>query len=160
MPRKWTEEDDARLLKLRARAVPMGQIALAFDISVRATHDRLRRIDPALRAWDMADELYLLRRSGEGATFAEIAAELARSVPAVRNRWALLMGKAPHMEPGRAPRESEGVSVEKPVNACDKHLQAILAANPNGFLAWSEKRVGVRGIAPCAPAFYPLKAAA
>ena len=59
-----------------------------------------------------------------------------------------------------APREAEGAVVENTDDACEKHLQAILAANPNGFLAWSEKRVGLRGSAPCAPAFFPLRRAA
>ena len=157
MPRRiWTEEEDARLLDLRAKGLPLWQIAKLFDVSEQAVYDRLRRIDPALRPWDLDDDLILMRRSAEGATYAEIAAELARSVAAVRNRWALLMGETPHMEKGRAPREAEGAVVENVADACEKHLQAILAANPNGFLAWSEKRVGVRGVAPCAPAFHPM----
>lgn len=161
MPRRiWTEEEDARLLELRAKGLPRWQIAMLLDTTERAVGDRLRRIDPALRPWDLADDLILMRRSADGATFPQIAAELARSVDAVRNRWALLMGKTPHMQKGRAPREAEGAVVENTTDACEKHLQAILAANPNGFLAWSEKRVGVRGVAPCAPAFFPLRRAA
>jgi len=161
MPRRiWTEEEDARLLELRAKGLPRWQIAMHLDTTERAVGDRLRRIDPALRPWDLADDLILMRRSADGATFPQIAADLARSVDAVRNRWALLMGKTPHMQKGRAPREVEGAVVENTTDACEKHLQAILAANPNGFLAWSEKRVGLRGVAPCAPAFFPLRRAA
>ena len=161
MPRRiWTEEEDARLLELRAKGLPLWQIAMHLDTTERAVGDRLRRIDPALRPWDLADDLILMRRSADGANFPQIAAELARSVDAVRNRWALLMGKTPHMQKGRAPREAEGAVVENTDDACEKHLQAILAANPNGFLAWSEKRVGLRGSAPCAPAFFPLRRAA
>lgn len=161
MPRRiWTEEEDARLLELRAKGLPRWQIAVLFETTERAVGDRLRRIDPALRPWNLADDLILMRRSADGAAFPQIALELARSVDAVRNRWALLMGKTPHMQKGRAPREAEGAVVENTADACEKHLQAILAANPNGFLAWSEKRVGVRGVAPCAPAFFPLRRAA
>ena len=161
MPRRtWTEEEDARLLALRAKGLPRWQIAVLLETAERAVGDRLRRIDPALRPWNLADDLILMRRSAGGATFPQIALELARSVDAVRNRWALLMGKTPHMEKGRAPRQAEGAVVESTADACEKHLQAILAANPNGFLAWSEKRVGVRGVAPCAPAFFPLRRAA
>lgn len=161
MPRRqWTEEEDARLLALRAEGLPRWQIAVLFETTERAVGDRLRRIDPALRPWNLADDLILMRRSADGAAFPQIALELARSVDAVRNRWALLMGKTPHMQKGRAPREAEGAVVENTDDACEKHLQAILAANPNGFLAWSEKRVGLRGSAPCAPAFFPLRRAA
>lgn len=161
MPRRqWTEEEDARLLELRAKGLPRWQIAVLFETTERAVGDRLRRIDPALRPWNLADDLILMRRSADGAAFPQIALELARSVDAVRNRWALLMGKTPHMQKGRAPRQAEGAVVENTADACEKHLQAILAANPNGFLAWSEKRVGLRGSAPCAPAFFPLRRAA
>lgn len=161
MPRRiWTEEEDARLLELRAKGLPRWQIAMHLDTTERAVADRLRRIDPALRSWNLADDLILMRRSADGAAFPQIAVELARSVDAVRNRWALLMGKTPHQEKGRAPREVEGAVVENTADACEKHLQAILAANPNGFMAWSEKRVGLRGVAPCAPAFFPLRRAA
>ena len=108
MPRRqWTEEEDARLLALRAKGLPRWQIAMLFETTERAVGDRLRRIDPALRPWNLADDLIVMRRSADGATFPQIAAELARSVDAVRNRWALLMGKTPHMEKGRAPREVE-----------------------------------------------------
>ena len=159
MPRRqWTEEEDARLLELRAKGLPRWQIAVLFETTERAVGDRLRRIDPALRPWNLADDLILMRRSADGATFPQIAAELARSVGAVRNRWALLMGKTPHMEKGRAPRQAEGAVVENTTDACERHLQAILADSPRGFLAWSEKRVGLRGIAPCAPALYPMGA--
>ena len=156
--RIWTEEEDARLLKLRAKGLPRWQIAMHLNTTERAVGDRLRRIDPALRPWNLADDLILMRRSADGAPFPQIAAELARSVDAVRNRWALLMGKTPHMEKGRAPREVEGSPVENSVDACERHLQAILADSPRGFVAWSEKRVGLRGIAPCPPAFYPMGA--
>lgn len=161
MPRRiWTEDEDARLLALRKKGLPRWQIAVLLQTTERAVGDRLRRIDPALRPWDLADDLILLRRSADGASYPQIAVELARSVEAVRNRWALLMGKTPHMEKGRAPREAEGAPVESAADACEAHLQAILAASPRGFLAWSEKRVGLRGIAPCAPAFYPMRRAA
>lgn len=158
--RKWTADDDAQLLAMRRKGLPRWQIAFALQTTERSVADRLRRIDPALRPWDLADDLILMRRAADGASYPQIAVELARSVDAVRARWALLMGKAPHMEKGRAPRKGEGAVIENTVEACEKHLQAILAANPNGFMAWSEKRVGVRGVAPCAPAFYPMKEAA
>ena len=158
MPRKWTEDEDARLLELRNKRLPRWQIALIFDTTERAIGNRLRRVDPTLRPWNLADELILLRRAADGVSHAQIATELARSVDAVRNRYALLMGKTPHMEKGRAPREVEGAVVENTTDACERHLQAILADNPRGFLAWSEKRVGLRGIAPCPPALYPMGA--
>ena len=158
--RKWTADDDAQLLAMRRKGLPRWQIAFAMETTERAVADRLRRVDPELRRWTTQDELHLMQRAAGGATFAQIAMEMSRSADAVRTRWALLMGKTPHMEKGRAPRKGEGAVIENTVDACEKHLQAILAANPNGFLAWSEKRVGLRGVAPCAPAFYPMKRAA
>lgn len=158
--RKWTADDDAQLLAMRRKGLPRWQIAFALQTTERSVADRLRRVDPTLRPWDLADDLILMRRAADGASYPQIAMEMSRSADAVRTRWALLMGKTPHMEKGRAPREGEGAVIENTVDACEKHLQAILAANPNGFMAWSEKRVGVRGIAPCAPVFFPLRRAA
>ena len=162
MPRhQWTEEEDARLLAMRRKGLPRWQIAFAFDMTERAVADRLRRVDPELRPWTTQDELQLMQRAADGATFPQIAVEMSRSLDAVRSRWSVLMGLSPQQQKGRAARGSETRYVPEDTQAaCQKHLDAILAANPNGFMAWSEKRVGVRGVAPCAPVFYPLKRAA
>ena len=153
--RKWTADDDAQLLAMRRKGLPRWQIAFALQTTERSVADRLRRVDPELRRWTTQDELHLMQRAAGGATFAQIAMEMSRSVDAVRSRWSVLMGMT-ERPGGPASRDI----AENTVDACEKHLQAILAADPRGFMAWSEKRVGVRGVAPCAPAFYPMKEAA
>jgi len=153
---------------MRAQGKPKWLIAQTFGTSEKAIVRRIAQVDPHLRRWDLADEMTLMRRANDGASFAEIAAELARSVESVRNKWTVLMTGAPRASArvrvrSKAKSGERREPVEKPENlegACEKHLQAILAANPNGFLAWSEKRVGLRGIAPCAPIFHPMRRAA
>ena len=156
--RKWTKEDDALLLDLRAKGLPRWQIAATLATSRRSVGDRLRRIAPELRVWNIPDDLTLMSMAADGATFREIAAFLDRSYESTRQRWMVLMGvhrnqSGPRRQVREAPREDTA-------EACEKHLQAILAADPRGFMAWSEKRVGVRGVAPCAPVFFPLRRAA
>ena len=162
--RKWTDEQDDELRALRDAGKPRWQIAFTLGVSQKSVARRLARIDMHLRPWTLPDEMTLMRRAAEGASFTEIARELVRTPNAVSNKWASLIGTAlypgrrsPASTRARIPRD---VKAEDTAEACEKHLQAILAANPRGFMAWSEKRVGVRGVAPCAPAFYPMKEAA
>ena len=149
---------------MRDEGAPRWQIAFALGVSQKSVASRLQRIDTQLRPWTLDDELAVMRMARDGASFIEIGRRLARSPQGVANKWAVLMGTAmlPKHRAQAAPRTSraEALQAEDAAADCEKHLQAILAANPNGFLAWSEKRVGVRGVAPCAPAFYPMREAA
>jgi len=162
--RKWTDEQDAELRALRDAGKPRWQIAFTLGVSQKSVTRRLARIDMQLRPWTLDDELEVMRLAREGADFGEIGKRLGRSPQSVSNKWAVLMGTAmlPKHRARTAPRASraDAVQAEDVAADCEKHLQAILAANPNGFLSWSEKRVGARGIAPCAPAFYPMREAA
>lgn len=162
MPRRqWTEKEDADLVAMRRKGLPRWQIARIMATTEKAVADRLRRVDPELRPWTTEDDLELIRLARDGSAFPEIAETLGRAREAVRSRWASLMGlNAKPAAPARPVNTARDGEVMDATDACEAHLQAILKANPNGFMAWSEKRVGLRGVAPCAPVFYPLKRAA
>ncbi|MFM8938824.1 MAG: hypothetical protein ACKOEY_02165, partial [Phenylobacterium sp.] len=151
-------------LSLRERGEARWRIGQIIGRSEKAVGRRLARLDQSLRPWDIADELTLLRMSRAGATFGQIAVALGRSINSCQQKWMVLMGTAPVKAEKAfgAPEEciEAPEAVDSHASRCDRHLIAILRAEPRGFAAWSEKRVGVRGIAPCHPLRWPLKDAA
>ena len=164
MSRKWTEAEDRLLMWMRAQGSPRWAIANALKVSERAIEWRVAQIDPALRPWTLPDELSLMRMAKDGESFAQIADALGRSINSCRQKWMVLMGATPQeakrSRRTRQERVEDGEVVVNTADCCERHLRAILAADPRGFAAWSEKRVGLRGVAPCHPLRWPLKDAA
>ena len=161
--RHWTVEETDALRRMIAEGFSRAAIADALNRSTESISKRsalLRRnTPPRFLAWTQREDERLIEMRRAGLSASKIARELENRTPgAVLYRLTVL-------GPGVHGVDAPQVARQELAQKCDregveKHLAAIFAANPNGFMAWSEKRVGVRGIAPCAPAFFPLKRAA
>ena len=162
--RHWTVEETDALRRMIAEGFSRAAIADALNRSTESISKRsalLRRnTPPRFLAWTQREDERLIALRKQGLSASKIARELHNRTPgAVLYRLSVLGPTAEGLE--AAPQ----VATQHVAEKCDregveKHLAAILKANPRGFMAWSEKRVGVRGVAPCAPVFYPLKRAA
>lgn len=157
MRAEWTEAEEGTLAAMSDRGFTASEIARVMQRSVHAVEKRRAALrlarNPIAREWSTAEDQRIVQLRQQGWTTGEIARVLpGRTDGAVKHRVQYLRD----VRHGAAPTDFIPVTDEE---RADRHLQAILKANPNGFLAWSEKRVGVRGSAPCAPAFYPMQAA-
>ena len=161
--RHWTVEETDALRRMIAEGFSRAAIADAMGRTVESVRKRItilrRNTPPRFLAWTQSEDELLLSLRSQGWSAKKIARELDDRTPgAVLYRLSVIgVGLRGVMGTSQiAPQVAEKTDRE----GVEKHLAAILKANPRGFMAWSEKRVGVRGVAPCAPAFYPLKRAA
>lgn len=158
----WSQAETDTLRMMIAEGYTTTAIARVMNRTVHAVAKRkeLLRSKTVLRfeAWSREDDARLVELALMGMTSAQIARQLGnRTTGAVQYRLRFFRDVVPQtvMQPKNTNRQDE-----EDEEGAEKHLEAILTANPKGFLAWSEKRVGLRGIAPCAPLFYPLSRAA
>ena len=161
--RKWTEEMDAALQAGRAQGLPRWQIAERLNLSESAIRKRLATLSGATRHWTPEEESLLLEMRAEGQRWGEIGKAFDRTAEGCRTRWFRVTGELKRQVSEDMPSQGEtsgGLNRIAQQEACEKHLQALLNANPRGFLAFSESRFGPGKVAVCAPLFHPLKRAA
>lgn len=161
--RKWTEEMDAALQGCRAQGLPRWQIAERLNLSESVIRKRLATLSGATRHWTPEDESLLLQMRAEGQRWGEIGKVFNRSAEGCRTRWFRVTGEIKRKVSEDLPSQGETSGVLDRIaqqKACENHLQALLSANPRGFLAFSESRFGPGKVAVCAPLFHPLQRAA
>lgn len=161
--RKWTEEMDAALQGARAQGLPRWQIAERMGLTESAIRKRLATLSGATRHWTPEEEAALLEMREEGQRCSEIGKVFDRSAEGCRTRWFRVTGELKRKVSEDMPSQGEvsgNLNRIAQQEACENHLQALLSANPRGFLAFSESRFGPGKVAVCAPLFHPLKRAA
>ena len=161
--RKWTEEMDAALQGCRAQGLTRPQIAERMGLTEAAIRKRLATLSGATRHWTPEEEAALLEMREEGQRWSEIGQVFGRTAEGCRSRWFKVTGDLKRTVSEDLPSQGEvsgGLNRIAQQEACENHLQALLKANPRGFLAFSESRFGPGKVAVCAPLFHPLKRAA
>ena len=160
---RWTVEETDSLRRMIAEGFPRAAVADALGRSREAVSKRLARLrqktPPNFLAWTQREDERLLEMRSQGLSASKIARELENRTPgAVLYRLTVLRRGFEVVDAPQIARPDVAEKCDR--EGVEKHLAAILRAEPRGFAAWSEKRVGVRGIAPCHPLRWPLKDAA
>lgn len=159
--RKWTEEMDTALQGCRAQGLTRAQIAERLNLPELAIRKRITALNGY--HWTPEDESLLLQMRAEGQRWGEIGKVFNRSAEGCRTRWFRVTGEIKRKVSEDLPSQGETSGVLDRIaqqKACENHLQALLSANPRGFLAFSESRFGPGKVAVCAPLFHPLQRAA
>ena len=161
--RKWTEEMDAALQGCRARGLTRPQIAERMGLTEAAVRKRITALNGSTYHWTPEEEAALLEMREQGQRWSEIGQVFGRTAEGCRTRWFKVTGEIKRKVSEDMPSQGEAsgnLNRIEQQQACENHLQALLNANPRGFLAFSESRFGPGKVAVCAPLFHPLKRAA
>jgi hypothetical protein len=115
--KKWTPEEDKRLLQLKAAGKSNVSIAAALRRSIGSVHGRLgilkagerfainpdvaRAATPLRKRWTLDDDKRLMELRAKGASFVEIANALERTQAAIEQRADTLkrQAAAEHLPP-------------------------------------------------------------
>ena len=140
---------DAALQGCRVQGLTRPQIAERMGLTEAAVRKRITALNGSTYHWTPEEEAALLEMRAEGQRWSEIGQVFGRTAEGCRTRWFRVTGET-----------SGNLNRIEQQEACENHLQALLKANPRGFLAFSESRFGPGKVAVCAPLFHPLKRAA